>query len=291
MPTSRTRTLVALAGGALALALGGSALAATGPAPRDDDEAPEAVLHVAMDVEAVDLGRRSVTGVLRCAPGELSGRLVTLRVASGVGLGDVVVPSRVGEAIRLDDGRPKVAAFEETACDEPAGDPVSPGEPPLPPLPPLPFPPVDDDGQPTGPWQVGEPGALPGDPVGPDDPETAADDLPVPPRGFFRKTLKLHVDLEDAADGPVFTASLNRILRGVPKRVRSFLNEKLRGDTFELDATDARCFADGERIACDDLAEEVLDAADPIEAVVLVRADEITEDGFAFTARKVATRG
>lgn len=289
MTISRTRSLVALATGAVAFAIGGTAFASAGPEPGETESPDDVVVHVSMDVQAVNRIQRTVTGVLRCAPGDLSGKLVTLRVASGAELGQVVVPSRVGEAVELDDDRPKVVAFEATTCDEPAGDPVMPGEPPLPPLPPLP--PIGDG--PEQPQLPGEPPTtLPGDAGEPGQPEASDEgERPEPPRGFFRRTLKLDVDLEDATDGPVFTASLNRVLRGVPKRLRAFLNEELQGATFELDATDARCFADGERIACDDLADEVLDAAEPIEAVVLVRADEVTPDGMSFTARKVATRG
>lgn len=240
-----------------------------------------------LGLEVKSVAGNSVTGIIHCAPPDQAGKQGTFPIAPGVDINKL--GGIVGIVLDGSSGTPTVINVVPPPCQFGPGQGPGPG-------------PSQGQGnygpaQGQGNYGQGQgnygPGQGQGDHGGPGG----------PPAGFMKKSFKMDVDLE-AVDGLLFDASLNKMLRGAPKTMRDFVNEEIAGETFELDATKAKCYLkDGkvtQKVACTKIATLVDNSADAINALILAKPvladDAAAEDGeeaeaskedISFTAKKI----
>ncbi len=97
-----------------------------------------------------------------------------------------------------------------------------------------------------------------------------------PPAALTKNTFTMNVEIEGSGDdAATFEASLVKIVRGVNKQARAFMNEQLEGESFIITAGTAKCFADSKKdaglvpdeiVPCKTLADLVDNAAGSINA-------------------------
>ncbi len=97
-----------------------------------------------------------------------------------------------------------------------------------------------------------------------------------PPAELTKKTFVMNVEIEGSGDDPAtFEASLVRVVRGVKKQARDFMTNELEGESFIINASKAKCFADSKKdaglvpdevVPCKTLADLVDNAAGSINA-------------------------
>jgi hypothetical protein len=126
----------------------------------------------------------------------------------------------------------------------------------------------------------------------PDDGTSSGGDSTPPPvpAKFYAKNIRLDVNLEDVAPGPLFDAVLNDIPASVPSSFSAYLDQFVGGSTFELDASHATCFTVRRgvqnQIGCATLASWLDATADGgIDATILARA--VSGEELSYTAKKI----
>ncbi len=97
-----------------------------------------------------------------------------------------------------------------------------------------------------------------------------------PPTELTKKTFVMNVEIEGSGDdAATFEASLVKVVRGVKKEARDFMNEELEGESFIIFASSAKCFADSKKdaglvpdeiVPCKKLADLVDNVAGSINA-------------------------
>ncbi len=71
-----------------------------------------------------------------------------------------------------------------------------------------------------------------------------------PPAELTKKTFVMNVEIEGSGDdATTFEASLVKVVRGIGKQARTFMNEELEGESFLITASKAKCFADSKKDA------------------------------------------
>ena len=112
---------------------------------------------------------------------------------------------------------------------------------------------------------------------------------PVPPK-FYSKNIRLNVNLQDAAAGPLFDVTVNDIPASVPSSFRTYLEAVLDGSTFEVDASHATCFVVRRgvqnQVGCNTIAGWLDQSADGgIDATILAKA--VQGDELSYVAKKI----
>ncbi|HEX6491560.1 MAG TPA: hypothetical protein VF002_09350 [Gaiellaceae bacterium] len=115
------------------------------------------------------------------------------------------------------------------------------------------------------------------------------------PANFWKKNYRLDVTLTDVQD-PTFDATLNDVAGSVPRQARYYLQEMLSDGSFEIDASNARCFevttdADGnettQSAACSDVVAALDSAPDGLDASMLGKPTQDENGELAFKAKKL----
>ena len=115
------------------------------------------------------------------------------------------------------------------------------------------------------------------------------------PSNFWKKNYRLGVQLEDV-QGLTFDAELADIPSSVPRQARYYLQENLDDGSFEIDASNAKCFEvssdeDGNSTTtaapCSDVAALLDDSSDGLCAYMLGRPTHDENGDLAFTAKKI----
>ena len=122
-----------------------------------------------------------------------------------------------------------------------------------------------------------------------------------PPAEALKKLMTLDVEVEGSGEDPgTFDVTLVSIKKGIGKKSRAMLQEELEGESFIIDATKAKCFADKksdadaipDKVSCKVLSDETDDSAVTLRATVQVRMkfDATTREP-TFIAKKFVIRG
>ncbi len=123
-----------------------------------------------------------------------------------------------------------------------------------------------------------------------------------PPAELTKKTFVMNVEIEGSGDdAATFEASLVKVVRGVGKGARAFMNEELEGESFIITAGTAKCFADSKKdaglvpdeiVPCKVLADLVDNVAGSINATFTGKMvfDEATFTP-SFKAKKIVMLG
>ena len=122
-----------------------------------------------------------------------------------------------------------------------------------------------------------------------------------PPPEATKKLLTLDVDVDGSGEDPgTFDVTLNRIVKGIGKAQRAAIESQIEGESFVINATRAKCFADRksdrdslpDKVSCRVLSEETDDVAAVLKATVVTRMkfDPVTRTP-TFTATKFVIRG
>ena len=122
-----------------------------------------------------------------------------------------------------------------------------------------------------------------------------------PPAEAMKKLLTLDVEVDGSGEDPgTFDVTLVAIKKGIAKAARAQLQDMLEGESFIINATKAKCFADkksdpdaiADPVSCKVLSEETDDSATTLRATVVTRMkfDQATRQP-SFTATKFVIRG
>jgi hypothetical protein len=122
-----------------------------------------------------------------------------------------------------------------------------------------------------------------------------------PPAEAMKKLLTLDVEVDGSGEDPgTFDVTLVAIKKGIAKAARAQLQDQLEGESFIINATKAKCFADkksdpdaiADPVSCKVLSEETDDSATTLRATVVTRMkfDQATRQP-TFTATKFIIRG
>jgi hypothetical protein len=111
------------------------------------------------------------------------------------------------------------------------------------------------------------------------------------PARLYEKNYRLDVSLHDYQDG-VFDATLGEVHATVPAAVADYLSAELGSSSFEVDATNARCFvvdgSDAQRIDCLHVGDLVDDASDGgVDATILAKPVRDSDGDLGFAAKKI----
>ena len=122
-----------------------------------------------------------------------------------------------------------------------------------------------------------------------------------PPAEALKKLMTLDVEVEGSGEDPgTFDVTLVSIKKGIGKKSRAMLQEELEGESFIIDATKAKCFADKksdadaipDKVSCKVLSDETDDSAVTLRATVQVRMKfDATTYEPSFVAKKFVIRG
>jgi len=150
---------------------------------------------------------------------------------------------------------------------------------------------------PGGPPKLGIDGSLP-----PGKPKGLGPQLDMaPPKEATAKLMTLDVEVDGSGETPgTFDVTLVAIKKGIGKAARAQMQEALEGESFIIDATKAKCFADkksdpdavADKVSCKVLSKETDDSASTLRATVVTRMkfDEATRQP-SFKATKFVIRG
>ena len=122
-----------------------------------------------------------------------------------------------------------------------------------------------------------------------------------PPAEAMKKLLTLDVEVDGSGEDPgTFDVTLVAIKKGIGKGARAQLQDQLEGESFIINATKAKCFADkksdpdaeADPVSCKILSEATDDSASTLRATVVTRMkfDQATRQP-TFTATKFVIRG
>ena len=122
-----------------------------------------------------------------------------------------------------------------------------------------------------------------------------------PPAEAMKKLLTLDVEVDGSGEDPgTFDVTLVAIKKGIAKAARAQLQDQLEGESFIINATKAKCFADkksdpdaeADPVSCKVLSEETDNSASTLRATVVTRMkfDQATRQP-NFTATKFIIRG
>lgn len=154
---------------------------------------------------------------------------------------------------------------------------------------------------PEGPPKLNPDGSLPPGAV-PCKPKGLGPQLDMaPPTEAMKKLMTLDVEVDGSGETPgTFDVTLVAIKKGIGKAARATMQDQLEGESFIIDATKAKCFADKksdpdaepDKVSCKVLSEETDDSASTLRATVVTRMkfDQATRQP-SFTATKFVIRG
>jgi len=154
---------------------------------------------------------------------------------------------------------------------------------------------------PEGPPKLNPDGSLPPGAV-PCKPKGLGPQLDMaPPKEATSKLMTLDVEVDGSGETPgTFDVTLVAIKKGIGKAARAQMQEALEGESFIIDATKAKCFADKksdadavpDKVSCKLLSEETDDSASTLRATVVTRMkfDQATRQP-SFRATKFVIRG
>ncbi len=154
---------------------------------------------------------------------------------------------------------------------------------------------------PEGPPKLNPDGSLPPGAV-PCKPKGLGPQLDMaPPTEAMKKLMTLDVEVDGSGETPgTFDVTLVAIKKGIGKAARATMQDQLEGESFIIDASKAKCFADKksdpdaepDKVSCKVLSEETDDSASTLRATVVTRMkfDQATRQP-SFTATKFVIRG
>ncbi len=154
---------------------------------------------------------------------------------------------------------------------------------------------------PEGPPKLNPDGSLPPGAV-PCKPKGLGPQLnTAPPTEATKKLMTLDVEVDGSGETPgTFDVTLVAIKKGIGKAARAAMQDQLEGESFIINATKAKCFADkksdpdaeADPVRCTVLSEETDDSATTLRATVVTRMkfDQATRQP-SFTATKFIIRG
>lgn len=154
---------------------------------------------------------------------------------------------------------------------------------------------------PEGPPKLNPDGSLPPGAV-PCKPKGLGPQLDMaPPTEAMKKLLTLDVEVDGSGEAPgTFDVTLVAIRKGIGKAARATMQDQLEGESFIIDASKAKCFADkksdpdaeADPVSCKVLSEATDDSASTLRATVVTRMkfDQATRQP-SFTATKFVIRG
>lgn len=154
---------------------------------------------------------------------------------------------------------------------------------------------------PAGPPKLNPDGSLPAGAVPCKPSGVGPQFTQAPPPEATTKLMTLDVEVDGSGEAPgTFDVTLVAIKKGIGQAARAKMEEQLKGESFIINATSAKCFADkksdpdaeADKVSCKVLSDATDDSASTLRATVVTRMkfDQATRQP-AFTATKFVIRG